>query len=111
VLAQDPEAEVATLSADALVLVLTHDHALDLAITAAALQRGFPFVGLIGSQTKRARFERRFRDIGLPEERIRSLVCPIGVPGIGGKEPAVIAAGVAAQLLQARDLLADARRS
>ena len=43
---------------------MTHDHPLDLAITAEALARGFPFVGLIGSKTKRARFEKRFRELG-----------------------------------------------
>jgi xanthine dehydrogenase accessory factor len=102
----DLEGEVARASADALVLVMTHDHALDLAITAAALQRDFPFVGLIGSATKRARFERRFREIGIPDERIRSLVCPIGLPGIASKEPAAIAASVAAQLLAERERIA-----
>jgi xanthine dehydrogenase accessory factor len=99
----DPEAEIARLPADALVLVMTHEHPLDLAITAAALARGFPFVGLIGSASKRARFEKRFRAIGLPERRIRELACPIGLPGIEGKEPAVIAASVVAQLLQVRE--------
>jgi xanthine/CO dehydrogenase XdhC/CoxF family maturation factor len=33
---------------------------------------------------------------------IDRLVCPIGLPGLGGKEPAVIAASVAAQLLIVR---------
>ena len=61
---------------------MTHEHPLDLALTAAALARRLPFVGLIGSHTKRARFEKRFREIGIPEERIRALVCPIGLPGI-----------------------------
>jgi xanthine dehydrogenase accessory factor len=60
-------------------------------------------VGLIGSATKRARFEKRFRELGLPEEKIGSLVCPIGLPGIIDKDPAIIAASVTAQLLQVRD--------
>jgi xanthine dehydrogenase accessory factor len=99
----DPEAETARLAVDSLVVVMTHEHPLDLAITAAALTRGFPFVGLIGSETKRARFERRFRELGIPEERIRSLACPIGLAGIAGKEPAIIAASVVAQLLEVRE--------
>jgi xanthine dehydrogenase accessory factor len=103
VLSPDPEAELARAPEDAMVVVMTHSHPLDLALTAAALRRGFPYVGLIGSASKRARFERRFREIGLPEARIRDLVCPIGVPGIGGKEPAVIAAATVAQILQVRD--------
>jgi xanthine dehydrogenase accessory factor len=101
--AADPEAELARAPADAFVLVMTHSHSLDLAVTAEALGRGFPFVGLIGSATKRARFERRFREIGIAEARIRALACPIGVPGIAGKEPAVIAASAAAQLLAERE--------
>lgn len=109
-LTRDPAGAVAALPRGCFVLVLTHDHALDLAITAAALSRhDLPFVGLIGSATKRARFERRLRELGLGEERIASLVCPIGLPGIAGKEPAVIAASVAAQLLAlaAEHLAAD----
>src|SRR5690606_18290997 len=94
---------IARAAPDSLVLVMTHDHPLDMAITAAALSRGFPYVGLIGSATKRARFEKRFRELGLSERQIRSLVCPIGLPEIAGKEPAVIAASVAAQLLQIRE--------
>jgi xanthine dehydrogenase accessory factor len=102
-LTSDPAAEIAHVPADAFVLVMTHEHPLDLAITAAALGRGFPFVGLIGSRTKRARFEKRFRELGIAEERIEALACPIGLPGIAGKEPAVIAASAVAQLLAVRE--------
>lgn len=81
-------------------LVMTHDHGVDLDIVHAALVRGaFPYVGLIGSATKRARFEHRLADLGLPDETARSFRCPIGVPGIASKEPAAIAAAVAAELL------------
>jgi xanthine dehydrogenase accessory factor len=103
VLAPDPVAEVERAPDVAFVLVMTHEHPLDLAVTAAALRRPHPYVGLIGSATKRARFEKRFREIGIPEARIRALVCPIGLPGIRGKEPAVIAASVVAQLLEVRE--------
>ena len=91
---------MASVQPGSFVLILTHDHALDLAITGAALQRDdLPFVGLIGSATKRARFERRLRELGLADLKIASLICPIGLPGISGKEPAVIAASVVGQLL------------
>lgn len=96
----NPPTEIARAEPGSFVLVLTHDHALDLAITTAALGRNdLPFVGLIGSATKRARFERQLRELGLDVRRIIALVCPIGLPGIAGKEPAVIAASVVAQLL------------
>lgn len=98
-----PETAVAGAPAGAVLLVLTHSHARDLAIVAAALERGdLPFVGLIGSATKRARFEKRLAAVGLGLEARARLVCPIGLPGIEGKEPGVIAASVAAQLLMLR---------
>lgn len=106
---RDLEAEIAEADPNSIVLVMTHDHPLDMAITAAALGRNFPYVGLIGSATKRARFEKRFRELGLADEKIHSLVCPIGLTGIGDKDPAVIAASVAAQLLQVRERTPFAR--
>jgi len=87
----------------AAVLVMTHSHALDLEICLAALSaRRFCFVGVIGSATKRARFATQLRQVGLDERLVGALVCPIGLDGLGGKEPPVIAAGVAAQLLAVR---------
>ncbi|MBE7419415.1 MAG: xanthine dehydrogenase accessory protein XdhC [Ideonella sp.] len=95
------DAEVALAPAGAFYLVLTHDHALDMAITEAILRRGdFGFLGLIGSRTKRARFVHRFEARGIAADTLARLTCPIGVPGIAGKEPAVIALAAVAQLLQ-----------
>jgi xanthine dehydrogenase accessory factor len=94
------EAEVAQAAPGSLFLVLTHSHDLDLALTQAILARGdFAWFGLIGSATKRARFESRLRQRGLDDALIARMVCPIGLPGIAGKEPAVIAVAVVAQLL------------
>ena len=81
------------------VVILTHDHALDYRLTAAALASDAPFVGLIGSQTKRARFLSRLEKDGVDATR---LTCPIGIPGIVGKEPEVIAIATLAQLLTLR---------
>lgn len=95
-----PVRAVAAAPGDALVVVMTHSHALDLDLCVAALSRGcFPYVGLIGSATKRARFASQLRAAGVSAASIGRLRCPIGVPGIRGKEPAVIAAAVAAELL------------
>jgi xanthine dehydrogenase accessory factor len=97
-----PEAEARAAPADALHVVLTHSHALDLDIVAAVLERGaFGFLGLIGSGTKKALFLRRLRERGIPEARLARLTCPVGVPGIRDKRPEVIASAVAVQLLQA----------
>jgi xanthine dehydrogenase accessory factor len=99
------EAEVAVAPPGAFYLVLTHSHALDLAITEAILQRGdFAYLGLIGSKTKRARFLRRFEARGIAPDVLARLTCPIGLPGIEGKEPEVIAVAVVAQLLAVSSL-------
>ncbi|MDB5642731.1 MAG: XdhC protein [Hyphomicrobiales bacterium] len=100
----DPVAEIDALDAGAFILVMTHSHPLDLAIVSQALAHDFPFVGLIGSDTKRARFESRMRDAGMSDAARERLVCPVGVEGIDGKEPAIIAASMAAALLRAREL-------
>ncbi|MFD2264914.1 xanthine dehydrogenase accessory protein XdhC [Lacibacterium aquatile] len=98
------EAGIAALAPGAFVLIMTHDHPLDLALTAAALKRpDLPFIGLIGSATKRARFQSRLRGMGFSDEDLSRIVCPIGLPGITGKQPGVIALAVAAQLLQAAE--------
>jgi xanthine dehydrogenase accessory factor len=96
----DPAGALADVAAGAFVLVMTHSHPLDLALVDAALRDDrFGYVGLIGSATKRARFEKRLRETGIPADRIAALVCPIGVGGIDSKVPAVIAAATVAELL------------
>ena len=98
--ASTPAAELLNAPAGALVIVMTHSHPLDLEIVAEALRlERFAFVGLIGSATKRARFLSQMRAAGLSEAMLAKLVCPIGIRGVMGKEPAVIAASTAAQLL------------
>jgi xanthine dehydrogenase accessory factor len=95
------QAEVAAAPAGAFYLVLTHRHDLDQVITEAILRRAdFGYLGLIGSATKRARFLHRFAQRGIAAEALHRLTCPIGVAGITGKEPEVIAVAVVAQLLQ-----------
>lgn len=98
--AADPLAILATAPEGSLAFVMSHSHALDLAAVDAALRNpNIAEVGLIGSATKRARFEKRLRQANVPEGRISGLICPIGVPGIRSKLPAAIAAAVAAQIL------------
>jgi xanthine dehydrogenase accessory factor len=87
----------------AFVAIMTHSHALDLELTTAALTSGrFAYVGLIGSATKRNRFVSQMRKLGIAEDTIGRLICPIGLTEIRDKAPASIAAAVAAQLLIVR---------
>lgn len=92
---------VAEAPADAAMLILTHDHALDYRLTRAALARApLALVGLIGSATKKARFLQRLERDGIDAADRARLTCPIGVAGVRGKEPDVIAIAALAQLLQ-----------
>jgi xanthine dehydrogenase accessory factor len=96
-----PEAEVDAAPPGAWLLVMTHSHPLDQALTERILRRGdFAWFGLIGSATKRRLFERRLRARGVSDARLAAMICPIGVDGIEDKRPAAIAIAVAAQLLQ-----------
>jgi xanthine dehydrogenase accessory factor len=99
-----PEAVVAGLPPGALLVVLTHDHAEDLAVLDVALRRhtehsDLGFVGLIGSRTKWAHFRRRLLAAGHDESALALVTTPIGVPGVRSKEPAAVAIATAAQLL------------
>ena len=84
---------------------MTHSHAMDFDICDRVLRRGDArYCGLIGSLSKRRRFEKRYRQQGMPQHVIDRLVCPIGVDGISGKKPAEIAVAVAAEVLKLREL-------
>jgi xanthine dehydrogenase accessory factor len=88
-------------AAGAYHIVMTYSHAIDLAICHAVLRRGdFGHLGLIGSATKRTRFLKRLTELGIASPLLARLTCPIGLPGLGGKEPGTIAVAVAAQLVQ-----------
>ncbi len=104
----DPvHAAVADLPSGASVLIMSFSHAEDLDVVAACLKRqrargDLKFVGLIGSKTKWATFQHRLEAKGFTAAELAFITCPIGVSGITGKEPEVIAVSVAAQLLQGR---------
>ena len=96
------EGEVRAAPPGAFYLVLTHQHELDLRITEAILRRGdFGYLGLIGSKTKRQRFIHRFEERGVAAAAIARMTCPIGIEGIAGKQPEVLALAAVAQLLLA----------
>ena len=95
-----PENVLAGLPAGAHVLIMSHDHAEDFVLCDAALRRDdLGSVGLIGSRAKWSRFRARLRAEGHSDAALERIACPIGIPGIPGKAPAVIAISVAADLL------------
>ena len=99
--------DLSVISAGSHVLIMSFSHAEDLDIVAACLLRqreraDLPFIGLIGSKTKWVTFRHRLEDRGFLAAELAHITCPIGVDGVKGKEPEVIAVSVAAQLLQCR---------
>jgi xanthine dehydrogenase accessory factor len=108
----DPvQSAVASLEQGSQVLIMSFSHAEDLEIVQQCLIRNraaqarhaaldLPFIGLIGSQTKWATFQNRLRERGFTQDELAQITCPIGIAGIAGKKPEVIAVAVAAQLLQ-----------
>jgi xanthine dehydrogenase accessory factor len=108
IVAADPVTQVKFAEPGAGFLVLTHDHALDFELTGAALRRGDAlYVGLIGSRTKRRKFERLYVARDGRAADLARLVCPIGAGLTRDKRPPVIAAMVAAELLIAIDRAAS----
>lgn len=80
--------------------VMTSDHDIDLAVTRALVRSGAAhYIGVIGSRLKRERLVARLRSEGLEPRAIEVIACPIGIPEIKSKDPAVIAVGIAAQVL------------
>jgi xanthine dehydrogenase accessory factor len=101
------ESAVRDLVPGSRVLIMSFSHAEDLEVVAACLARlrerdDLPFIGLIGSKSKWAAFRHRLEARSFAADEIARITCPVGVPGVVGKEPEVIAAAVAAQLMQLR---------
>ena len=96
-----PESAIAELPAGTHVLIMTHDHVEDLAITDQALRSdALGSIGLIGSASKWARFRAKLIELGHTETDLARVTTPIGIPEIDGKAPASIAVSVAARTLQ-----------
>lgn len=99
-----PESALADLPEGAHVLVMTHDHVEDLAVTDMALRTpGLGSIGLIGSASKWARFRKRLGELGQTDADLARVTTPIGIPEVAGKQPAAIAVSVAARMLQLID--------
>lgn len=89
---------------NAFIVALTHSHNSDLEIMRAALSEDrFSYVGVIGSNTKAARFRSKLASTGLGQEQISKMVCPIGYDGIMSKEPPSVAISIVTELLMRRE--------
>lgn len=96
----DPARIAAALPSQTLCLVMTHSHAQDFEICHQLLGReDIAFCGLIGSGSKKAKYLRLAKNVGLADHQMERLTCPIGISGIHSKKPNDIALSVAAQVL------------
>jgi xanthine dehydrogenase accessory factor len=99
-LSENPVAEVTSAKQGSIFVVMTHSHQLDEDICFEIMRHNdFAWLGLIGSETKQRRFVQRLNRRGIDQATLSRLVCPIGLAGISGKQPATIALSLAAQLM------------
>lgn len=100
IVAEDPLEQVDDLPKGCYCIVMTHNHQLDLELAAAILRRGdFAYFGLIGSKTKRVKFEHRLRDRGFDPALLQRMRCPMGLTSVKGKLPTEIAISIAAEII------------
>ncbi|MGF6690658.1 xanthine dehydrogenase accessory factor [Metapseudomonas resinovorans] len=92
--------EIAEMPKGSYFIVMTHNHQLDLELTAEILKRNdFAYFGLIGSKTKRVKFEHRLRERGFAAETVQRMRCPMGIQDVKGKLPIEIAISIAGEVV------------
>jgi xanthine dehydrogenase accessory factor len=100
IVSEEPVDEIDDLHAGSYCIVMTHNHQLDLELTAAILKRNdFAYFGLIGSKTKRVKFEHRLRDRGFDNSVVQRMRCPMGIGEVKGKLPVEIAISIAGEII------------
>ena len=119
IIATEPCDELEDLPNGSDVLILTHNHQLDFELCLTALKRNrnplqqLRSIGLIGSETKALRFQKRLTDrlLGLEkvdqdpqiqkalDEQIKSIRCPVGLSSVPGKLPMAVAVSIVGELI------------
>ena len=100
IVSEEPVDEIADLPVGSYCIVMTHNHALDLELTAALLKRNdFTYFGLIGSKTKRMKFEHRLHERGISAAHVQRMRCPMGLNEVKGKLPIEIAIAIAGEVI------------
>jgi xanthine dehydrogenase accessory factor len=100
IVSEEPVEELKTLAQSTWVLIMTHNHQLDYELVSASLARAdIAYLGMIGSETKARRFQKKLSHHGLSAEQIQGLISPVGLTDIPGKRPIEVAVSIAAQLI------------
>lgn len=95
-----PETKLLEIPEDSPILIMTHDHAEDIAVLDKVLRQDtHPFIGLIGSKPKWQHFKQELLELGHSEKTLERVTTPIGLEGVPGRSPQAIAVAVSAQLL------------
>ncbi len=106
ILAKEPKLIIKNIPSESYCLIMTHSHKIDLSICYSLLKmKDFSYIGLIGSKTKKIRFTKKLQEMGLNKNLINKIECPIGITGIKGKEPDIIAISIIARLLEFKSSL------
>jgi xanthine dehydrogenase accessory factor len=102
VVSEEPELEVKNMPENSYYIVMTHNHQMDFDISQAILKRGdFSYLGLIASDTKKRRFEQRFKHRDIDPAQVARMNCPIGLEQVGGKLPMEVAVSVSGEIINA----------
>ncbi|WOH36052.1 xanthine dehydrogenase accessory protein XdhC [Thalassotalea fonticola] len=100
VVSDEPELEVKSMPVNSYYIVMTHNHQMDFDISQAILKRGdFAYFGLIASDTKKRRFEQRFKHREIDPQQVARMNCPIGLEQVGGKLPMEVAVSIAGEVI------------
>lgn len=103
VLSESMPNEVANIPDGSFVVLMSMGHTTDKPILIEILRtRTFPYLGVIGSNSKAKRLKQDIRDAGLPPEAEKAFFCPVGLD-LGSDAPAEIAISVVAQMIAVRD--------
>ncbi len=81
------------------IAIMTYSHNIDEQILYQIITRPYLYLGIIGSKKKANTFFTRLKERGIPDEKIATVHCPIGIDIVKGETPAEIAVSIAAEIL------------
>ncbi|MCF6299790.1 MAG: xanthine dehydrogenase accessory protein XdhC [Proteobacteria bacterium] len=94
---------IKTLPKNSYIISVTQGHSEDVKIAEKIFQdRSPPFFGIIGSDSKAYSVKKQLKSLGISQNQIDQIHCPIGLP-IATNIPCEIAISITAQLLQFRN--------
>src|SRR6185436_2964342 len=84
------------------VVVATFGYRTDDTATRALIDKDFKYFGVLGSESKMQKLFLEWRADGLPEEKLKRICSPIGIP-IHSQTPEEIAVSIAAEIIKTKN--------